>query len=117
MMLEGKTAIITGGGAGIGAAIAARFVAEGARICIVGRRKNILDKMIRVLPAGTAVKCQGDVSLPSDIARIVDTSLSLTGKVDVLINNAGVGTGGSVTDVSISEWRNTLEINSEHQDP
>ena len=111
MMLEGKTAIITGGGAGIGAAIAARFVAEGARVCIVGRRENVLDKMINILPAGTAVKCRGDVSEPSDIARIVHTALDFSDTIDVLVNNAGVGTGGSITDVPVSEWRKTVEIN------
>ena len=111
MMLEGKTAIITGGGGGIGAAVAERFVAEGAKVCIVGRRENVLDEMIRKLPAGTAVKCQGDVSEPSDIARIVETALTFNGKVDILINNAGIGTEGSVASVSLSEWRRTVEVN------
>jgi len=111
MMLKGKTAIITGGGTGIGAAVARRFVAEGAKICIAGRREDLLDQVIQSLPAGTAVKCRGDVSEPRDIDRIVDTTTAFGGPVNVLVNNAGVGTEGSVTSASVDVWRKTLEIN------
>ena len=52
MKLEGKVALITGGGTGIGTAIAERFVAEGAKICITGRRQGMLDKVAQALPQG-----------------------------------------------------------------
>ncbi|MGD9161161.1 MAG: SDR family oxidoreductase [Desulfobacteraceae bacterium] len=111
MTLKGKTAIITGGGTGIGAAIAARFVADGARVCITGRRENVLDEMIKSLPDDKIVKCQGDVTNPSDIERIIETTLDFGGTVNVLVNNAGVGTEGSITGASIEEWRKTVELN------
>ena len=59
MKLEGKLALITGGGTGIGAAIAERFVAEGARVCITGRRQEPLDKVAESLPSGTVTTCSG----------------------------------------------------------
>lgn len=111
MMLKGKTAIITGGGSGIGAAVARRFVTEGARVCIVGRREDALDQVIKSLPSGSAVKCRGDVSQAEDLARIVETAVDFGGTVNVLVNNAGVGTHGSIIDAPVEEWRKTLEIN------
>ncbi len=97
MMLQGKTAIITGGGTGIGEGIARRFVAEGAKVCITGRREDVLNRVVESLPEGSAVSCRSDVSEPGDIERIVEAALSLDGKINVLVNNAGVGTDGSVT--------------------
>jgi NAD(P)-dependent dehydrogenase (short-subunit alcohol dehydrogenase family) len=90
MKLAGKVALITGGGAGIGAAIAERFVEDGARICIAGRRQEYLDKMAEALPRGTVAKCRGDVSNPEDIERMVETTLAFGGRLDVLVNNAAV---------------------------
>ncbi len=111
MILKGKTAIITGGGTGIGAAVAARFVAEGAKVCIAGRRESVLDEAIKSLPKGTAVKCRGDVTNPSDIDRIVKTAAEFGGTVNVLVNNAGAGAEGSITGTSIEDWRKIVEIN------
>ena len=111
MKLKGKVALITGGGTGIGAAIAKRFVAEGAKVCISGRRQKMLDKVSQSLPAGSVATCSGDVSKQEDVKRMVKTTLTFGGRLDVLVNNAGIDTHGSVTDLDPKEWREAIEIN------
>jgi len=111
MKLKGKVALITGGGTGIGNAIAKRFVGEGAKICISGRRQEMLDKVARSLPAGTVVTCPGDVTKYKDVERMVETALKFGGRLDVVVNNAGIDPGGTVTDVDVELWRQVVEIN------
>jgi NAD(P)-dependent dehydrogenase (short-subunit alcohol dehydrogenase family) len=111
MMLEGKVAMITGAGAGIGVAIAKRYVAEGAKVCITGRRQNKLNEVVASLPAGTALACAGDVSKLEDAKRMVDTTVGFGGKIDILINNAAIDPGGSVVDLDPDVWHAVLETN------
>ncbi|MBN1831086.1 MAG: SDR family oxidoreductase [Deltaproteobacteria bacterium] len=111
MMLKGKTAIITGGGTGIGAAITRRFAAEGAKVCVVGRREGLLEQVVQSLPSGTAVMRRGDVSEPGHIDPIIETALSFGKKIDILVNNAGIGSEGSITSAKLDEWHKTLEVN------
>jgi NAD(P)-dependent dehydrogenase (short-subunit alcohol dehydrogenase family) len=111
MKLKGKTALITGGGTGIGTAIAERFVAEGAKICISGRRQEMLDKVARSLPAGTVATCSGDVTKYEDVKRMVEKALTFGGRLDVVVNNAGIDPGGTITDVDAELWRQVIEIN------
>jgi len=112
MRLDGKVALITGAGTGIGAAIAERFVADGARICITGRRQEVLDKVAQSLPAGAAVTCAGDVTKFEDAKRMVETALGFAGKLDVLVNNAAIDPGGTtVVDIDPELWHRVLETN------
>ena len=111
MNLKGKVALITGGGQGIGAAIASRFVADGARICITGRRQEMLEAVAQTLPAGTVVTCSGDVTNYEDVKRMVEATLKVDGKIDVLVNNAGIDPGGSVVDLDPDLWRKVIETN------
>lgn len=111
MRLEGKTAIITGGGAGIGCAIAERFVAEGARVVITGRRQSALDAVAAMLPSDCVLTCSGDVTRFEDAARMVETALQFTGKLDILVNNAAIDPAGSVVDIDPDLWRQVIEIN------
>jgi meso-butanediol dehydrogenase/(S,S)-butanediol dehydrogenase/diacetyl reductase len=112
MRLDGKVALITGGGTGIGAAIAERFVADGARVCITGRRRAMLDKVAESLPAGAVVAYAGDVTKFEDARRMVETALGFTGRLDVLVNNAGIDPGGTtVVDIDLETWHRVLETN------
>ena len=111
MQLRGKVALITGGGQGIGAAIAERFVADGAKICITGRTREKLDRVAGSLPAASVTTCVGDVTNYEDAERMVETTLGFGSKIDVLVNNAGIDPGGSVTALDPALWRKVIETN------
>ncbi len=111
MKLNGKVALITGGGTGIGTAIVKRFVTEGAKVCLTGRRKEMLDEVARSLPSGTVTTCPGDVSKDDDVARMVKTTVSFGGRLDVLVNNAGIASQVPVADLSREEWQRVFDVN------
>jgi NAD(P)-dependent dehydrogenase (short-subunit alcohol dehydrogenase family) len=111
MNLKGKTALITGGGTGLGTAIAQRFVKDGAKICITGRRREKLEQTAKTLPKGSVIVCPGDVTKEDDVKRMVETALEFGGKLDVLVNNAAADVKGKVTDLAPDDWRKVIEIN------
>lgn len=111
MRLKGKVALITGGGTGIGTALAHRFAAEGAKVCITGRRKEMLDKVVKSLPSGSATACAGDVTRFEDAQRMVSATIAFGGKIDTVVNNAGIDPGGTVTDVDPELWRQVIDTN------
>jgi NAD(P)-dependent dehydrogenase (short-subunit alcohol dehydrogenase family) len=112
MNLNGKVALITGGGTGIGTAIAERFVADGAKICITGRRKELLDEVARSLPAGTCAVCAGDVSKLEDGIRMVEATVAFGGKINVLVNNAGIDPGPrTIVDTTPELWQQVMDVN------
>jgi meso-butanediol dehydrogenase / (S,S)-butanediol dehydrogenase / diacetyl reductase len=109
--MEGRTALVTGGGSGIGAAVAARLAAEGARVALMGRRRSALEKVAHQLPCDTTVFV-GDVTDRETVRRAVDAAAELgSGSLDVVVNNAGVGGVGSIADVDLDTWRRTLDVN------
>ena len=112
MDLKGKVAIVTGGGTGIGEAITRRFVACGARVCITGRRQEMLDEVAKSLPERSVKTCSADVSDEKDVERILKTALSFEGGLHVLVNNAAIDQNpAGVADMDVAEWRRMLEIN------
>ncbi|ANW67267.1 hypothetical protein BCA37_30280 [Mycobacterium sp. djl-10] len=112
MRLEGRSALVTGGGTGIGAAIARRLVAEGARVCVVGRTPGPLEEVVASLPAGTAASITADVANRSDAKRAVaDAAAFGNGGIDIVVNNAGIGPAGMIGDLDLDEWDQTLAVN------
>jgi len=111
MNLKGKVALVTGGGSGIGTAIAERFVADGAKICITGRRKEMLEKVAKSLPSGSVVICQGDVSKEEDAKRMVETTVKFGGKLDVLVNNAGINRPAPIVELDPKMWQEVMGVN------
>lgn len=111
MALNGKVALITGGGTGIGAAITRRFVAEGARVCITGRREAILEEMAGSLPNQSVRYCAGDVTQTEDVKRMVETAMAFDGKLDILVNNAGVTAPDRFSEISLRRWNMIININ------
>jgi meso-butanediol dehydrogenase / (S,S)-butanediol dehydrogenase / diacetyl reductase len=111
--LQGKTAIVTGGGTGIGRAIALAFGREGARVAILGRRKDVLDEVAKELAAsgaaGQAIVC--DVTRGEAIQRAVGQTEMAFGPVTVLVNNAGAISVSNVESVSEQDWDRVIETN------
>lgn len=113
MKLQGKAALITGGGTGIGAAVARRFVADGAKVCIAGRRREPLERLAQSLPSSSVTICPGDVSIWEDVQRMVETVLTFAGKLNVLVNNAALDQvpPANVVDIDPAIWHRILAVN------
>jgi meso-butanediol dehydrogenase/(S,S)-butanediol dehydrogenase/diacetyl reductase len=99
MRLAGKVALVTGGGTGIGAAVARRFAAEGAALVITGRRREPLES---VAAETGAVPVPGSVTDPAHVNEAVAAAVERHGGLDVLVNNAGIGGPG---------WEEVLDVN------
>ncbi len=112
--LDGKVALITGAGTGIGAAAARIFAREGAKVAINGRRLAPLEQVAAAVKAaeGEALVVQGDASNEADVARIVGRTVEAFGPITVLFNNAAIGDEESVThEITPEEWDRTIGIN------
>ena len=108
MRLEGKVAIVSGGGTGIGAATARRFVAEGAHVVVTGRRSEPIEA-VAAETGGLAVP--GDVTDPEHAPAVMAAVIERFGGVDIVVANAGVGFGGSAGDVDDERWNRTMDVN------
>ncbi len=111
--LRGKVAIITGGSEGIGKAIAARLVAEGANVVICARRPDVLAQAaaeIRKQGPGQVVPVQADVTRPEDIEQVVRTTLETFGRIDILVNNAGRSNAHPFEAADDATWQEDLDL-------
>ncbi|MFA5309805.1 MAG: SDR family oxidoreductase [Dehalococcoidales bacterium] len=111
MDLKGKVALITGGGSGLGTAIAQRFVKDGAKVCITGRRREKLEQAAKTMAKGAVLICQGDVSKDEDAKRMVAETVKWGGKLDILVNNAASDVKGRLADLAPDDWRKVIDIN------
>lgn len=111
--LHDRVAFITGGGSGIGRAIAERFAAEGARVAISGRRKDKLAGTVKAIEAagGRARAYELDVRDVAAIDRVVAQVAKDHGGLDVLVNNAGISGPTPVETVTYEQWRDILSTN------
>jgi meso-butanediol dehydrogenase/(S,S)-butanediol dehydrogenase/diacetyl reductase len=112
MRLQGKTAIITGGGEGIGKATALLFCKEGAKVGITGRNVKKLEEVVREADGnGEIVAFPGDVSKEEDVRRTVEEFVKRFGRIDILFNNAGILEVGTVVTTSLESWDKIMDIN------
>jgi glucose 1-dehydrogenase len=114
MLLEGKTVLVTGGNSGIGAAIAVAAAAEGANVVIdyVVHPDETQELIGRIESAGGhAVGVQADVSKPADLQRMVQAAVQSFGRLDVLVNNAGIETRTSILDTTEADYQRVLDVN------
>jgi 3-oxoacyl-[acyl-carrier protein] reductase len=112
--LSNKIALVTGASRGIGRAIAKMLLTEGAQVAICGRSQHSLERTAAELSAETGGKVKikaADVSKCEQVGELFKFIDQELGAIDVLINNAGVGVFRPVSELSIDEWKQTLEIN------
>lgn len=106
--LSRETALITGGGTGLGFGMAKCFVAAGARVVLVGRRKEELEKASAML-GPSAFALRGDVTKLESVPELVDAAEKLAGPITVLVNNAGVHLKKSAIETSDAEFANVIQ--------
>ncbi len=114
MKLEGKTAVITGGGRGIGAAVAGSLAEEGVSVVVSARSESEIDAVAEQLRsrghAAWAVPC--DVTDPTQVSGLAETATEHLGQVDILINNAGTVTSAPLKSLTLETWNRTLAVNA-----
>lgn len=111
--LAGKTAVITGGGTGIGQAIALAFSQEGARVAVAGRRMEKLQETLLLLKqsGGEAIGVECDVTKTADAKRLAQAAEDRFGTVNILINNAGALSVSTIETISEEEWDRVMATN------
>jgi NAD(P)-dependent dehydrogenase (short-subunit alcohol dehydrogenase family) len=112
--LAGKVAVVTGGNAGIGEAIAQTFVREGAAVVITGRRQDELDRVVHEIThqKGKVIAVAGSVTDDRHVRAVVNEAIQRFGSLDILINNAGVGEfGRRLHELDDETWARVLDVN------
>lgn len=111
MALDGKTMLITGGSSGIGEATARAMVAAGGKVMLAARRIDRLRAIQSELGAEAVAIEQVDVSRDEDVKRLIESTRSRFGRLDVVFANAGFGGGGTIVDGDPEVWREMLLTN------
>ncbi|HEV8641586.1 MAG TPA: 3-oxoacyl-[acyl-carrier-protein] reductase [Methylomirabilota bacterium] len=111
--LTGRVAIVTGGSRGIGAAIAASLAQNGAAVVVSGRDVDRLERAVKDLEAGgaTALGVVADAASREDADRLVETAKQRFGRIDVLVNNAGMTRDGLLVRMKDEDWDLVMEVN------
>jgi NADP-dependent 3-hydroxy acid dehydrogenase YdfG len=112
--LQGRSAIVTGGGSGIGLAIAEALVRAGVNVIIASRRNDVLSNAaarLNALGKGKLVPVVCDVRKKQDIAKVVKTAKEQFSSIDILVNNSGLGVTSTIVDCTDEEWDLVLETN------
>ena len=111
--LDGKVAAITGGSSGIGRATALALAAEGAAVAVGGRKASALDEVTAAIASqgGRALSQVMDVRDEAQVAALVDSAVQRFGRLDIMVNNAGVVYPGNIQDGDAGQWREMLETN------
>jgi NADP-dependent 3-hydroxy acid dehydrogenase YdfG len=111
--LDGKIALITGAGAGIGKGIARAFAREGAALIVASRSRQHLEATAGELRAlgATALVAPTDVTDEQQVIALFAQAIDAFGRLDILVNNAGVFDGGPLEELSLETWRKVIDVN------
>jgi NAD(P)-dependent dehydrogenase (short-subunit alcohol dehydrogenase family) len=112
-VLQGKTAVITGGASGIGAALARAMSTLGAEVVVVDRQLELGGEVAaRIIESGGRAKAEAaDVRDLSSLVRIVEGTIARTGAIDFFFNNAGIGVGGEMDGYEAADWDDVIDVN------
>lgn len=108
MRIDGRIAIVTGAGSGIGAAIARRFSAAGAQVIAADVRGETIDELARSMSGLSAQTC--DVTDPAAVDALVEGAVQRFGRLDVMVNNVGRSVAGWLKDATNEEWERVLAL-------
>jgi NAD(P)-dependent dehydrogenase (short-subunit alcohol dehydrogenase family) len=111
--LDGKVALVTGASSGIGEAAALALAQAGAVVAVSGRRRERLDGLVAQIQSagGKGLALQCDVSVEADATKAVQDTVAAWGRIDILINSAGVNEAGGVDSLPLNLWRKVIDIN------
>ncbi|MEO0896925.1 MAG: SDR family oxidoreductase [Bacteroidota bacterium] len=110
MSIQGKVVLITGASSGIGAATAKNLAEQGANIVLLARREDRLAELVTEL-GEQAMHVKVDVTQYEEVKSAVDKAVEKFGKLDVIVNNAGVGMLGPMAEADVSEWQTMVDVN------
>lgn len=112
--LKGKTAIVTGGGRGLGEMIAESYAEAGANVVVCSRRleacEEVSENLKKMGVGSLAFKC--DVSNPDDINHVVEETLKEFGQIDILVNNSGATWGAPFLEMPLDKWQRVMDVNA-----
>ena len=113
MKYDGQVVVITGAGSGMGRAMVAEFVAQGARVAALGRTLGkVTDTVIKSGDSERAIAIRADVAVESDVVAAIDQIMEKWGRIDLVVNNAGVlDTYASAHEVSLDDWNQVMAVN------
>jgi meso-butanediol dehydrogenase/(S,S)-butanediol dehydrogenase/diacetyl reductase len=108
----GKVVVVTGAGSGIGEATARRFSQEGASVVLVGDHRRNIAAVAKDLPRERTLVRVADVSKYGEVEAAVESAVRTFGRLDVMVNNAGIFAGSSVTKTRVNEWQKVMDTNA-----
>ncbi|MGH3705011.1 MAG: SDR family oxidoreductase, partial [Agromyces sp.] len=108
--LDGKVVLVTGASSGIGRATALALSTAGARVAVGARRVDRLESLVDAAP-GEAIALRLDVTDPASVERAVGEAVERFGRLDALVNNAGLMQSGMILDADVREWQRMVDTN------
>lgn len=111
--IDGKVIVITGASSGMGQAAARHLASLGAKVVVGARRAERLDELVKEIEAagGSAIAITTDVTDRAQVANLVDTAVRIHGRIDVLINNAGIMPLSALESLKVDEWDKMIDVN------